>query len=194
MAKKQTIQPKRKLINQPSPLSFSQIFGAFLLAIGTLTLLIMVVIQWFSTQPGEKDNSALIAMGFFLIMLGIAFFFPDMLKSGKNDITSTMRVATYMIVSVFVFLVVKVGWNCTSMNNFTLDKTWAYLVGIALGSKALQSFSENGIFNSKDAGVASQPINTPLAASGDLSVPLHPQTNINTPPPNNAPNYITKTS
>jgi hypothetical protein len=188
----------RKFINQAERLSVSQIFGAVLLFLGVSTLLILGMIQWAAQRPNETDISSLMAIGFFLIMLGIAFFFPDMLKS--NNVTSTMRVAIYMIISVFVFLCVKIGWNCSSFEKFELNSNWTYLIGIALGSKAVQSFSENRLgANLNTNGLAPGPLRNTGPSPGqgpsplpNAFVPLHDSSTIGNPPPAGPPAFITQ--
>lgn len=110
--------------------------------LGVLTLLIIAIAAFLSESPDGKMSS-LIAIGFFFIMLGLAFFYPDMLRSETKDTISTMRVVVYMIVSVFVFLSVKIGWSAEGFRDFVLDRTWAWILAITLGSKAIQSLGEN---------------------------------------------------
>lgn len=37
---------------------------------------------------------------------------------------------------------IKNGWNAGSFEEFTIDQTWVYILGLAFGSKAIQKFGE----------------------------------------------------
>jgi hypothetical protein len=37
---------------------------------------------------------------------------------------------------------VKLGWNAGTFEEFTIDSTWVYILGVAFGSKAVQKFAE----------------------------------------------------
>ena len=120
--------------------TFLQKIGIILLILGILLL----IVCGFSTLGEEKTATAfsgLAATGFFNIMLGISLIYPEML-AGNSGAASTMRMSIFMIVSVFVVLVVKIGWGTADLSNFKLDQTWAYVLAIALGSKAIQYFAE----------------------------------------------------
>jgi hypothetical protein len=180
----------KKFIHQAYNLSIMQIAGIVLLLIGMLTLITIGIYE--CSANGGQSVSSLIAIGFFIIMLGILFVFPDMIKSGKTDETSTMRVVTYMIVSVFVFMCVKLGWDCKTFKDFQIDRTWAYILGIALGSKAAQTFGEG---KTVDPGVgipAGQSPNPglnpgPSTQSGGL---IHGATDFSVSPPSTRPSNI----
>ena len=53
-----------------------------------------------------------------------------------------MRVIVFAVVMVFVFIYVKLGWTAGTFEEFTIDSTWIYILGIAFGSKAIQKFAE----------------------------------------------------
>ncbi|RYY62546.1 MAG: hypothetical protein EOO05_02400 [Chitinophagaceae bacterium] len=132
---------ERRFIRQASRMTFTQIIGAVMTFAGVLILVFTVVYGFFVDRPPAQE-STVVAIGFFLIMLGLAFLFPEMLE-GPGQSVSSMRVTVYMVVSVFVFLAVKIGWATGSFAEFQLDSTWAYILAIALGSKAVQSLGEN---------------------------------------------------
>jgi hypothetical protein len=77
-------------------------------------------------------------------MMGIVLLFPDMLKDGDKSL-STMRVAVFMIVSVFSILCIKSFWDAGIQK---LDGSWAAVIIAALGGKAIQSLGENNVFGS----------------------------------------------
>ena len=54
-----------------------------------------------------------------------------------------MRLIVFMLISVFVIITIKLGWSVKDLKEFKIDESWKYIIGIALGSKAVQSFSEN---------------------------------------------------
>ncbi len=118
-----------------------QMVGIVVLCIGVM-IFIGICFASFLGRDISKENYVA-AFAFFMIMLSMAFIFPNMLKGGKNDTTSTMRVSVYMIISVFVFLCVKYGWGVNSFGEMQLDDNWTYIIIAALGGKAAQSFSEN---------------------------------------------------
>jgi hypothetical protein len=85
--------------------------------------------------------STLPALGVLLILVGLPICFPTMLRDGTS--TSAMRVAFYALMSVFMILIVKAGWNATSISDIKVDPSWAALLSSALVAKSAQSFSEN---------------------------------------------------
>jgi hypothetical protein len=91
------------------------------------------------------------AVAFLIVMLGISFLFPDMLKGGPNETISTMRVAVYMIVCVFIFLAVKIGWSTKSFQDFEIKSGWVSIIIAALGGKAVQSLAENNVYAKRSA-------------------------------------------
>jgi hypothetical protein len=124
-------------------------------------------------------------------MISMALLFPDMLKGADKSTTSTMRVAVFMIVSVFVVLCVKVYWSCDAIEKFRLDRTWAYVLGVALGSKAVQSFGENNALGNIGNKISppSSKKNPLFNSNGQTADPLH-HSNTITAPPNQPPASI----
>ena len=54
-----------------------------------------------------------------------------------------------------VYLVVLAGFSLShagSFEDFTIDKTWVYILGLAFGSKAIQKFGEDNTGNSGGGG------------------------------------------
>jgi hypothetical protein len=176
----------RPFMQQDKRMSILQIIGAFVFLSG-LGLLVFIGLYEFNkdaaaTSEVVKDQvSSLAATAFFLVMMGIALLFPDMLKAVKNDGTSAMRVAVFMVVSVFVILCVKIYWQA-SFDNFKLDNAWAGLIAGALGSKALQSLGENKAFTRNNAGTSLDDGKNPLFSAQDADLPLHDVNGFKTPP------------
>jgi len=185
----------RPFIRQGSKMSILQIIGAILLLLG-LGLLIFIGFDDFFNTPlpanvltAKEQAGSLAATSFFLVMMGMALLFPEMLK-GADDGTSSMRVAVFMVVSVFAILSVKIYWHCGS-GDFKLDNAWAGVVAAALGSKALQSLGENKAFSRNGAPPepsADNPFFSGQAPAPDL--PLH-DSNLLQQAPTTPPSTIT---
>ena len=110
--------------------------GALLVLAGLVGLVLTI----FDIVPSEPGAAAAVSM--FLVMLGLVFTFPSMLTD-DTGLTSTMRVAVFMIVSLFVVLTIKAGWGATSLEELVLPSSWSWVLAAALGGKAAQSFAEN---------------------------------------------------
>lgn len=141
------------------PKLYKQI-GKWLLRLGAGGLVLTVAVDlfgsaWWCHQPinCRLDAGALPAISFLFLMLSIAFLFPDMLED-SSKMLSTMRVIVYMVVCVFVFIAIKLGWGASNFDDFHIDRTWVYILGLAFGSKVFQSFSEgmDGEGKGKDDG------------------------------------------
>jgi hypothetical protein len=116
-----------------------QRFGKWLILIGVFGFIASVVLSF--TRIAGLDNGAIPAGAFLFIMLGVAFHFPSMLEESPGSI-STMRIIVFAIVMVFCVIYLKIGWNLNNFENFTIDKTWIYILGLAFGSKVFQKFGE----------------------------------------------------
>ncbi len=112
--------------------------GLGLISIGLLGLLIAVLAGPSLHIP---ENGGVPAASVFFVMIGMAFYFPDLLQ-GPDGGFSTMRVVVFMVVLVFVILTVKIGWHTESFDEFRIDSTWVYILGLAFGGKVFQSFGE----------------------------------------------------
>ena len=60
----------------------------------------------------------------------------------KGEI-STMRIIVLIVVLVFAVVYIKLGWVAGSFEEFFIDTSWIYILGLAFGSKAFQKFAEN---------------------------------------------------
>jgi hypothetical protein len=116
-------------------------FGKWLIIAGVVGF-IAAIIQSFTVYAG-LDRGCVVAVSFFLAMIGIAFNFPSLLEESPGQV-STMRVCVYMIVMVFAVVYIKLGWIAGGFEDFKIDQTWVYIIGLALGSKVAQKFGEDG--------------------------------------------------
>jgi len=171
---------KRRFLLQSQRLTILQIIGASILILGVVALIGIVMYDF--TEPKSSNENNVAAVGVFLIMMGIALLFPDMLKGNDKETTSAMRVAVFMVVSIFSILAVKVFWGCKP-EEFSLNPNWAWLVGAALGSKAVQSLGENGVFGRGQTGATKKPgINDLFLGNAQDDLPLHDNSKITTAP------------
>jgi hypothetical protein len=115
-------------------------FGRFLIGCGIGGFFIAVIFSF--TIFSGTDRGAVAAISFFFVMIGMCFYFPSMLQQGAGQ-ESTMRVIVFAVVIVFCLIHLKLAWNAGSFEQFSIDKTWIYILGLAFGSKAIQKFAEN---------------------------------------------------
>ncbi|MFZ2205532.1 MAG: hypothetical protein WA057_05995 [Candidatus Magasanikiibacteriota bacterium] len=115
-------------------------FGKWMIIIGIAGFLASVVISF--TSYAGVDHGALPAVSFLISMIGIAFQFPSLLEESPGQL-STMRIVVFIITLVFASIYVKIGWNAGTFEQFTIDRTWVYILGLAFGSKAFQKFGED---------------------------------------------------
>ncbi len=121
-------------------------FGRTLIILGILGFLGAIIISF--TKYSGFDQGALPAASFLVILLGMAFAFPTMLQESNGQL-STMRIIVFAVTLVFCVMYIKIGWTVGSFENFTIDKSWIYILGLAFGSKAFQKFGED---NTPDNG------------------------------------------
>jgi hypothetical protein len=117
----------------------SQKFGAWLINLGVIGLIAAVVLNFIPNIT--IDKGAIPAVSIILIIIGMCFFFPQLLQDDSGGV-STMRVMVLSVVVVFVLIYVKIGWSASSLEEFSIDRTWVYILGLAFGSKAIQKFGE----------------------------------------------------
>lgn len=129
--------------------SNSENIGGLLITLGVVGLTVAALMRWIagSIAPGEVP-----AVSMFLFLIGLVFYFPDLLKEEKEGAGSSMRVAILMVVSVFVILTLKAGWTVTNLEELKIDPSWAWVLGVAFGAKMGQSFAEALGAEKKDAG------------------------------------------
>ncbi len=113
--------------------------GKLLIYAGILGFVYAAVMSF--TIYSGLDRGAVPAASFFFILIGVCFHFPSLLEESPGRL-STMRIIVFAVIMVFVLIYVKIGWNAGSFEEFTIDKTWVYILGLAFGGKAMQKFAE----------------------------------------------------
>jgi hypothetical protein len=113
-------------------------WGIILIAVGVFGLVLAAGLRFIQgfLVPGDLP-----AVAMFLLLVGLVFYFPDLLQDGSGG-GSSMRVAVLMVVSVFVILTLKAGWTVTNLEELKIDPSWAWVLGVAFGAKMGQSFAE----------------------------------------------------
>ena len=117
-----------------------QNFGVILIILGTLGFLYAVIMSF--TIFSGLDQGAVPAASFLSILLGFAFANPSLLQDTQGGL-STMRIIVFAIVLLFCTIYLKIGWSISKFEQFTIDKTWIYILGLAFGSKVFQKFGED---------------------------------------------------
>ena len=95
---------------------------------------------------GIASDGTIASASFIFILLGSAFAFPGMLreKSTDDQSYSTMRFVVLAVVLVFSAITIKIGWQTSTFEDFKIDSTWVYILGLAFGGKVAQTFNEEG--------------------------------------------------
>lgn len=128
-------------------LTYVQLFGFLLIACGVVYLASYLlpggVIHYFSALQLDEDPTPNgISIAFFTTMLGVAFAFPDMLRGQTKEI-STMRIIVFMFANVICMLLLKIGWDKSSLQDIGLNGYWMGVIAFVFGAKATQSYFEN---------------------------------------------------
>ena len=130
-------------------------FGSLLIVIGVIGFIAEAIISF--TVLSGMDHGAIPASAVLLIIIGMCFFWPTLLEESPGQV-SAMRVLVLAIVLVFVVIYVKLGWTADSFDEFKIDPTWIYILGLAFGAKAAQKFAEPDAAEPPDAAApAAQP-------------------------------------
>src|ERR1044071_8149877 len=90
--------------------------GVAMISTGLLGFLITVIASGFDGTH-FPDNGGVPAVSIFFVMIGMAFYFPDLLQ-GPCGGMSTMRMIVFMVIVVFVVLTIKIGWTTHSFDEF----------------------------------------------------------------------------
>jgi len=123
----------KKLISSvENKVSYIQIFGFILIISGVLAIIIAGLF---------KNDASVIAISFFITMLGVAFAFPTLLEG--NEGLSTMRIVVFMVTNVICLLLIKIGWDKESLACIGLDQWWMGVIAFVFGAKATQSYFDN---------------------------------------------------
>jgi hypothetical protein len=157
----------RKLISpNETKVSYTQIFGFIFIVLG----IVIITIAGFCNL-----SSSIIAISFFITMLGIAFAFPSLLEA--KDGLSTMRIVVFMMVNVISMLLIKIGWNKCSLTDIGLDQWWMGVIAFVFGAKATQSYFESKLaaLKSDDSKVGTAAINFTNSDIAKLAVEQNQQ-------------------
>ena len=129
---------QRELIRQNGgKITYFQITGIVLIFIGVVYIVVSILSNKAHFLSAEK-----IAVTFFVIMLGVAFAFPDLLK-GQTKELSTMRIIVFMFANVICMLLLNIGWNESSLENIGLNGYWMGVIAFLFGAKTAQKYFEN---------------------------------------------------
>lgn len=126
---------------QPTNTDTQKKIGIALIILGVIGLVTTGILSLFVVPVVTMDGS-IPAISVFLLLLGMVFYFPDLLEDQSGGI-STMRVVVLMTISVFVITTIKLGWTVASLLEFRIDQSWIYILGLAFGAKAVQRFAED---------------------------------------------------
>jgi hypothetical protein len=129
-------------------ITYLQFFGVAIMCASivymTSFLLPSGIIDFFpKLKLEEKPIGDVIAIAFFVTMLGLSMAVPSLLEG--NEGLSTMRIVVFMMVNVICFLLIKIGWDAKSLTDIGLDQYWMGIIAFIFGAKATQSFFENGM-------------------------------------------------
>jgi hypothetical protein len=119
--------------------------GFCLMAIGVLSLMIC------SFNTGATVANV-IAVSFFITMLGFSLAFPSLLEGSEG--LSTMRIVVFMMTNVICMLMLKIGWTSSiqSLEDIGIDQYWVGIIAFTFGAKATQSFFESRLAVPKEPG------------------------------------------
>jgi hypothetical protein len=114
-------------------------FGKLLILLGIVGFIAAVIIYY--TPLAGMDRGALPAVSFLILLIGFSFSFPTLLMDEKGGL-STMRIVVFAVVLVFCTIYIKLGFIMDSFEQFTIDKEWVFILGLAFGAKAIQKYTE----------------------------------------------------
>ncbi|HMI06050.1 MAG TPA: hypothetical protein VK528_00785 [Flavobacterium sp.] len=126
--------------------TFIQMIGFTLIGLGVAYISIFLfprIAQYFSCSDSISGES--MGICFFIIMLGVGFAFPELLKGDKDEGLSTMRIVVFMMTNVICLLLIKIGWNpeINNLEEIGLDGYWVSVIAFIFGGKAAQYYFES---------------------------------------------------
>ncbi len=137
---------------------FQRILAAIFILVSLCGFLLAIYLKLYGKE--SLKSGILPALSFLMLVVGLVFFFPDMLKSSSESTVSTMRMGTLVIVLMFAFVQIKQIWDTDDIH---IDENWKYILGLVFAGKAVQSISET---NSKDKEATAAPAPVSSAPSG----------------------------
>jgi len=118
-----------------------RIIGFCLIIIGVGCLLFYLLIGRFIRLSISPQDMAVI---FFIMMLGMAFIFPQLLED-RNKGLSTMRIVVFMMVNLICLLLLKLGWDQPTLKSIGVDQWWMGIIAFVFGAKATQAYFESNL-------------------------------------------------
>ncbi len=124
---------------------------------------------------GIASDGTIAAVSMVFLLIGSVFAMPSLLRESSNDPQSfsTMRFMVLVVALVFSAITIKIGWQTSSFEDFKIDSTWVYILGIAFGGKVAQKFTEDSedetdeITTTESETKSSTTTTTNSAAGGD---------------------------
>jgi hypothetical protein len=93
---------------------------------------------------GIASDGTIASVSVIFLLMGSAFSMPGLLRENSNpDSFSTMRFIVLAVILVFAAITVKIGWQTSSFEDFKINSTWVYILGLAFGAKVAQTFTED---------------------------------------------------
>lgn len=141
---------KDLLSKNEGKLTILQIIGFLIMLSGIIGIMIAAflptidppaVTQIIADVPKINSVPSVVAVSFFVTMLGFAFAFPSLLEGNKG--LSTMRMVVFMMTNVICMLLLKIGWASDSLTDIGLNSYWMGVIAFVFGAKATQSFFES---------------------------------------------------
>lgn len=117
----------------------ARLFGFLLIVAGVVMVLVSVYNEELNAASFTGKQ---IAVDFFIIMLGMCFAFPSLLKGGDDNL-STMRIVVFMMVNVICMLMLKNGWGLSNLSQLGIDANWMGIIAFVFGGKVVQSYFEH---------------------------------------------------
>ena len=129
-------------------LDFLERIGQYLVIAGILGFVAAIVLSLIpkaiSYVDGIASDGTIAAVSFVFLLLGSAFALPGLLRENSKDEQSysTMRFVVLAVILVFSAVTIKIGWQTSSFEDFKINTTWVYILGLAFGAKVAQTFNE----------------------------------------------------
>jgi lysylphosphatidylglycerol synthetase-like protein (DUF2156 family) len=171
--------PRKLLHHAEDKISYLQI-------IGFIVILSSILYLFYQQLVGKVTGEA-IAIVFFVIMLGFSFAFPDLLRDSNKGL-STMRIVVFMMINVICMLLLKIGWEQSSLRAIGLDEYWMGVIAFVFGAKATQSYFESKLaavsstMQSTQTTTTSAPTATSAPVTTTTSTVSAPVASVATPP------------
>jgi DMSO reductase anchor subunit len=129
-------------------LPFLQRTGQYLIIASILGFVAAIVLSCIPASVnfsnGIASDGTIAAVSVIFLLMGSAFAMPGLLRENSNpDSYSTMRFIVLAVILVFAAITIKIGWQTSSFEDFKINTTWVYILGLAFGAKVAQTFTED---------------------------------------------------